>query len=80
MAGNLLADLFLTLASLTAVTLLPTAAAALGASDAPARSLGSVHWAQSGHSDAFTAVAAETLVFALFGRWIAGADPTKRRG
>ena len=40
----------------------------------------SVHWAQEGHSDAFIGaawaigVAAETLVFAVFGRWIAGAD------
>ena len=123
-AGNLLAGLFLTLTSLTAVTLLLTATAAFAAvvslrawpldrlihpssrSAAAAEggtgsrllplvigaaaliqashvlvlSFGSVHWAQEGHSDAFIGVAwaigvaAETLVFAVFGRWIAGAD------
>ncbi len=123
-AGNLAAGLFLTLTSLTAVTLLLTATAALAAAvslrawpldrlihpskrrDAAAGgatgsrllplvigaaasiqashvlvlSFASVHWARSGHSDAFIGaawalgVAAETLVFAVFGRWIAGAD------
>jgi PPP family 3-phenylpropionic acid transporter len=122
--GNLLAGLFLTLTSLTAVTLLLTAAATLAAAvslrawpldrlihpstrgDAATQggtgsrllplvigaaaliqashvlvlSFASVHWARSGHSDAFIGaawalgVAAETLVFAVFGRWIAGAD------
>jgi PPP family 3-phenylpropionic acid transporter len=123
-AGNLIAGVFLTLTSLTAMTLLLTAAAALAttvslrawpldrlirpsiraeaaapkgtrlrllvlaigaaasiqASHALAVSFASVHWAESGHSDAFIGlawaigVAAETLVFALFGRWVAGAD------
>jgi PPP family 3-phenylpropionic acid transporter len=56
------------------------AAASIQASHALVLSLASVHWADSGRSDAFIGlawaigVAAETLVFALFGRWVAGAD------
>jgi PPP family 3-phenylpropionic acid transporter len=123
-AGDLIAGLFLTLTSLTAMTLLLAATAALAAaisfrawpmdrlihpsshsgaasqgragsrllplvigaaasiqaSHALVQTFASVHWAQSGHSDAFIGVAwaigvaAETLVFALFGRWVAGAD------
>jgi PPP family 3-phenylpropionic acid transporter len=122
--GNLLAGAFLSLTSLTAVTLLlaiasavatlvtmsawrldrlvhPSnrpvgaplspggsrlllvvigAAASIQASHAMVLSFASTHWAQSGHSDAFigaawaVGVAVETLVFALFGRWFAGAD------
>lgn len=123
-AGNLLGGFFLSLTSLTAMTLLlaissavatlaslrawplnglahPSnrrfdaakggagsrllplvigAAAAIQASHMLVLNFGSVHWARSGHSDAFIGaasalgVAVETLVFALFGRWIAGAD------
>jgi PPP family 3-phenylpropionic acid transporter len=122
--GNLVAGAFLTLTSLTAVTLLLAiasavataaliyswpldrlvrpadrsaapegsrggsrflplaiaAAASIQASHALALSFASVHWAATGHSDAFIGaawaigVAVETLVFALFGRWIAGPD------
>jgi len=56
------------------------AAACIQASHALAMSFAPVHWAETGHSDAFIGaawaigVAVETLVFALFGRWIAGAD------
>ena len=56
------------------------AAALIQASHALMLTFASVHWAASGRSDAFIGaawaigVASETLVFALFGRWIAGAD------
>ena len=56
------------------------AAASIQASHALVLSFASVHWAQTGHSDAFIGAASaigvvvETLVFALFGRWIAGPD------
>jgi MFS transporter, PPP family, 3-phenylpropionic acid transporter len=122
--GNLLAGVFLTLTSLTAVTFLLTlaaaaaavatfrawpldrltrpshtrrdeadgkggsrllpiviaAAAAIQASHVMALNFGAVHWAHSGHSNAFIGaawaigVAVETMVFALFGRWVAGPD------
>lgn len=122
--GNLLAGAFLTLTSLTAITLLLAvasaaatavtlralpldrlthpahrqqsavrhgassrlwpiviaAAAAIQASHAMVLGFASVHWAESGHSDAFIGVAwaigvaVETLVFAVFGRWVAGPD------
>ena len=127
-AGNLVAGGFLTLTSLTSVTLLLTlasaaaafvslraspldrlvhpahrrvdharagagsrflplviaAAAAIQASHAIVLNFASVHWTQSGHSNAFigaawaVGVAVETLVFALFGRWIAGPDQAAR--
>lgn len=56
------------------------AAALIQASHAMVNTFGSLHWAREGHSNAFVGaawalgVAAETMFFALVGRWGAGPD------